>query len=212
MKYLIFDLDGTLLNTLEDLCDSVNVVLRANSMKERNLDEIRSFVGNGIKRLIELSVEDGTSTELTNKCYEEMLAYYKEHSQIKTGPYEGVVDMLKNLKAKGKKIAVVTNKVQEAAQAVCDKYFIELIDVVIGDDKKHPLKPQPDNVYKALDILGASKEEAVYIGDSEVDVMTAKNSGLDFVAVSWGFRERKLLEEFEVKIVDKTEELEEELS
>ncbi|MBE5964355.1 MAG: HAD family hydrolase [Lachnospira sp.] len=212
MKYLIFDLDGTLLNTLEDLCDSVNVVLRANSMKERNLDEIRSFVGNGIKRLIELSVEDGTSTELTNKCYEEMLAYYKEHSQIKTGPYEGVVDMLKNLKAKGKKIAVVTNKVQEAAQAVCDKYFTELIDVVIGDDKKHPLKPQPDNVYKALDILGASKEEAVYIGDSEVDVMTAKNSGLDFVAVSWGFRERKLLEEFGVKIVDKTEELEEELS
>ncbi len=208
MEFIVFDLDGTLLNTLDDLQDSMNYVLSSNGMPTRTYEEIRSFVGNGIKRLIELSVSKDCSNELFEKCYEEMLVYYKAHSQIKTGPYEGVVRLLNNLKAKGKKIAVVTNKVQGSAEDVCNKYFEGLIDVIIGDDKTTPLKPAPDNVFKALDYLKTTVDKAVYVGDSEVDIATAKNTGIDFIGVSWGFRERSLLESFGVKIADDVESLE----
>lgn len=210
MKYntVIFDMDGTLLDTLEDLTDSVNYALNKFGYPLRTLNEIRSFVGNGVKVLMNLSVPNGTSAEDTAKCLEIYRKNYSENMQNKTRPYEGINDLLKNLKEKGIKLAIVSNKYDSAVKALCKDYYHEFIQVAIGESQGVAKKPAPDSVYAALEQLGSSKEEAIYVGDSDVDVHTAHNAGLKCVGVTWGFRNRDILNaEGADFIIDKPEEL-----
>ena len=197
MKYeaVIFDLDGTLTDTLEDLKNSVNFALRHFGFPERSLEEVKSFVGNGVKRLIDLSVPENTSEEVSAECLSVFKAHYKENSLVKTKPYDGIIPMLERLKKEGIKTAVVTNKMQEAAVDIVNLFFSGLIDVTVGQVDGVAQKPQPDGIYYALEKLCVSKENAVYVGDSEVDCLTARNAGIPCIGVSWGFRERSVLEE-----------------
>ncbi len=197
MKYgaIIFDLDGTLTDTLEDLKNSVNYALGEFGFPKRTLDEVRSFVGNGVRRLICLSVPDGTSEEITEQCLHEFKEHYKNNSLIKTKPYDGIIPMLESLKKQGIKIAVVTNKMQEAAVDIVRIFFDGLVEVAVGQIDGVAQKPQPDGIYLALEKLGVPKEKAVYVGDSEVDCITAKNAGVPCIGVTWGFRERAVLTE-----------------
>lgn len=191
---VIFDLDGTLLNTLDDLTDAVNFAMAANGFPTHSADEVRGFVGNGIRKLIERSVPKNCDSEMLEKCFEDFCGYYKEHLEDKTAPYDGITELLKSLKNAGFKTAVVTNKADFAAGELCKKMFGDLITVTVGADGKMRHKPYPDSTLKALRILGAEKENAYFVGDSDVDVKTAENSGIDFVGVLWGFRDKSVLE------------------
>ena len=195
MKYdaVIFDLDGTLTDTLEDLKNSVNFAMREFGFPERTTDEVRSFVGNGVKRLIDLSVPGNTSDEVSAECLSVFKSFYKDNSLVSTKPYDGIIPMLEKLKKDGVKTAVVTNKMHEAAVDIVNLFFGELIDVAIGQIDGVAQKPQPDGIYSALEKLGVSKEKAVYVGDSEVDCITAKNAGIPCIGVTWGFRDREIL-------------------
>ena len=203
---VIFDLDGTLTDTLADLKNSVNYALAKFGFPERNSDEIRSFVGNGVGKLVYRSVPEGTDTQTAEKCLEVFKEYYKNNSCVETKPYDGIVELLEELKKRGIKTAVVTNKMHEAAAEIVELFFGGLIDITIGQSENIPPKPAPDSVFLALERLGVSKENAVYIGDSEVDCITAKNSGIPCIGVTWGFRDRGVLEENGAEfIVDKAE-------
>lgn len=195
MKYdaVIFDLDGTLTDTLEDLKNSVNFAMREFGFPERTTDEVRSFVGNGVKRLIDLSVPENTSDEVSAECLSVFKSFYKDNSLVSTKPYDGIIPMLEKLKKDGVKTAVVTNKMHEAAVDIVNLFFGELIDVTIGQIDGVAQKPQPDGIYSALEKLGVSKEKSVYVGDSEVDCITAKNAGIPCIGVTWGFRDREIL-------------------
>ncbi len=210
MKYttVIFDLDGTLLNTLEDLTDSVNYALKLSGYPLRTIDEIRQFVGNGVKVLMNLAVPKGTSPEASAKCLEIYRKHYSENMRNKTRPYDGIYDLLKNLKDKGVKMAIVSNKYDSAVKALCKDYYQEFIPVAIGESQGVAKKPAPDSVYAALAELGSAKEDSIYVGDSDVDVHTAHNAGLKCVGVTWGFRNREILKaEGADYIIDKPEEL-----
>lgn len=212
MKYkaIVFDLDGTLLNTLEDLKDAVNFALRQKQMPERSLEEIRNFVGNGIANLLKRSVPAGTGEQETAEALAIFREYYGAHCQDKTKPYDGIMELLAEIKKSGIRTAVVSNKADFAVKELIPFYFGDSIPVAMGENEAEgiPKKPAPDMVWKALEELGCSREEAVYIGDSDVDVQTAKNSGLDFIGVSWGFRGREFLEKQGANvIVDKPEEI-----
>ena len=192
---VVFDLDGTLLDTLQDLCDSVNYALSHNNMPVRTLDEVRRFVGNGIRNLIIRAVPEGEETPGLETVFADFKAHYAKNCRNKTAPYPGVMEMVRALKAKGKKLAIVSNKVDSAVQYLLHCYFEGVIDIAVGEMEGVSRKPAPDMVYKALELLGSTVEESVYIGDSEVDILTAKNSRMDCISVTWGFRERELLEE-----------------
>ncbi len=210
MKYdlLVFDMDGTILDTLEDLKNSMNHTLRLHNMPERTLDEIRSFVGNGIRRLIELAVVPGTSTEKQDAIYRDYMSYYKEHCADDTKPYDGVINAIRQLRSLGYKTAVVSNKAHPAVLELCDQYFTGLFDLAIGETPDVARKPAPDMVHMALKHFEVSKERAVYIGDSDVDVATARNSELDMIAVDWGFRSREcLIEQGATTIISKPDEI-----
>lgn len=191
---IIWDLDGTLLNTLEDLTDSVNYMLSIHNYPQRSIEEIRSFVGNGLAKLTERALPDTVTPEEYNTCLSEFKAYYKMHMQDKTGPYEGILDVLKTLQTKGYHMAVVSNKADAAVKELIPIYFGDLLPVAIGDMEGREKKPAPDSVYEAMKQLGVTKEECIYIGDSDVDVNTAKNSGIPGIAVLWGFRTKEQLE------------------
>ena len=192
-KTVIFDLDGTLLNTLEDLCDSTNFALASFSYPERTLAEVRSFVGNGIGKLIERAVPEGTESDVCAEVLGVFKAHYAENCNNKTRAYDGIVPLLACLKSENVKIAVVSNKIDSAVKALCERYFAEYIDVAMGETANIRRKPAPDAIFAAMELLGAEKESTVYIGDSEVDVESAKNAGIDLVAVSWGFRDAEML-------------------
>lgn len=190
----IFDLDGTLLNTLSDLRDATNHALRQNHLPERSLDEVRHFVGNGVRLLIERAVPQDTSTETTDRVFEDFRQYYLIHSMDTTAPYDGILPMLAELSRRGKKMAVVSNKLHEATGELVNHFFGQYISVAIGESKGVRRKPAPDTVNEALHCLGVGKENAVYVGDSDVDLQTARNSGLPCINVLWGFRDRDFLE------------------
>lgn len=188
---VIFDLDGTLLNTLEDLHDSVNYALGKAGMPLRSLEEIRRFVGNGVMRLLELAVPQGKENERFDDVFADFKAYYSVHCNDKTGLYPDVERLLGELKRRGYKLAIVSNKYYDAVQELKEQYFSEYLEIAIGEKEGIRRKPAPDTVLKALKQLGSSKERAVYVGDSEVDIATAANTGMDCIAVTWGFRTRE---------------------
>ncbi len=185
---VIFDLDGTLLNTLEDLADAVNFVMTANQYPKRTLDEVRRFVGNGIQRLMEQAVPENVSGEEFERVFEEFKGYYTEHCQIKTRAYDGIMPLLEKLHTDGYAMAIVSNKNHAAVCELNEIYFKEFIEVAIGQKDGIRKKPAPDTVLQALKELGKEKESAIYVGDSEVDFLTAENTGMDCALVTWGFR------------------------
>ena len=189
----IFDLDGTLLNTINDLAASVNFALRSVGLPEHSVDDVRRFVGNGVRKLMERAIEGGDSNPLFDEAYATFRKHYLEHGLDTTEPYPGIVEMLGRLKADGKNIAVVSNKFYAATQALCRHFFGDLVEVAIGEREDIRKKPAPDTVNEALRQLHADRDGAVYIGDSDVDVMTAKNSGMPCISVLWGFRDLDFL-------------------
>ena len=190
----IFDLDGTLLNTLDDLAASVNYALRTHGMPERTLDEVRSFVGNGVRLLMERAIPEGSANPRFEETFATFRQYYMEHSLDQTRPYEGIPEMIHALKQRGCRLAVVSNKFFAATQELIRHFFPE-IAVAIGEHEAEGIrkKPAPDTVFEALRQLGVGKEKAVYVGDSDVDLQTARNSGLPCISVLWGFRDRDFL-------------------
>ncbi len=210
MKYklLIFDLDGTILDTLQDLFHSTNYALQINKFPTRTIEEVRQFVGNGIRKLIERAVPLGTDSELIERVFTSFKEHYANHCADTTKPYEGIEDLLSWARAKGCLTAVVSNKADFAVQSLCKEYFPNMFDYTVGEREGIRRKPSPDSVEEVLRVLGIEKEDAVYIGDSEVDVQTAKNVGMDEISVSWGFREESFLREQGARrIVKKPDEL-----
>jgi phosphoglycolate phosphatase len=191
----IFDLDGTLLDTLQDLANSVNYALRQHGMPEHSIDDIRRFVGNGVRLLMERAVPDGAQNPQFEAAFATFRQHYMQHSLDTTQPYDGILETIHELKARGCHMAVVSNKMMAATQELV-RYFFPEIEVAIGENEAAGIskKPAPDTVVEALWQLGVGKEGAVYVGDSEVDLMTARNSGLPCISVLWGFRERSFLE------------------
>nr|MDD6335470.1 HAD family hydrolase [bacterium] len=192
---VLFDLDGTLLNTLGDLAWATNEALRQQGLPGRTQEEVRAMVGNGVRRLIARAVPEGTPEAVQQAVYEGFLAAYHGHLQVQTAPYPGILPMLAHLKARGMRIGIVSNKIQSAVDGLSAAFFTGLVDCAIGERANVAKKPAPDSVYLALEALGGMDGKAVYIGDSDVDVQTAKNAGLPMIAVTWGFRSRLQLEQ-----------------
>ena len=191
----IFDLDGTLLDTLGDLAASVNYALRTHGMPEHSVDDVRRFVGNGVRKLMERAVPDGADNPRFDAAFATFRQHYMAHSLDTTRPYEGIPEALEALKARGCHLAVVSNKMMAATQELCRHFFPDTIEVAIGEDEAAGIrrKPAPDTVFAALKALGVGKENAVYVGDSDVDIQTACNAGLPCISVLWGFRDRDFL-------------------
>lgn len=205
---VIFDLDGTLLYTLEDLTDGVNHTMEVFGFPTRTIDEIRCFVGNGIGKLIRQAVPEYVDDKLYQEVLSEFKSYYTNNCLNKTKPYDGVTDLIKKLKSMGIKQAIVSNKNQGAVSELSRLYFGDIIDVAIGDRPGFNRKPAPDSVYEAIKILGSKKENVIYVGDSEVDIATARNAEIMNVLVTWGFRDKELLVKQGGKnFIDKPEEL-----
>lgn len=194
-KAVIFDLDGTLLNTLDDLADSTNYALSKFGYPTRTIEEVRQFVGNGVAKLIERAIPEGKNNPNFEKCLAIFKENYAQNMYNKTAPYNGIIEMLSNLKSKGIKIAVVSNKFDLAVKELCKKYFEGFIDFAAGENEAQGIrkKPAPDTVISVLNEFNFASEDAVYVGDSDVDIMTAKNSQMPCISVTWGFRDEKFL-------------------
>jgi phosphoglycolate phosphatase len=207
-KAVIFDLDGTILDTLDDLADSVNFALKKHGLPVRENAEIRSFLGNGMVNLVKLSA--GDKAENIEGILADFKEYYAKHSADKTKPYDGVLETISALKEQGVKTAVLSNKGDFAVQPLVKRYFGGLIERAQGENEAAGVlrKPNPDGVYKIMKELGVTEKETVFVGDSEVDILTAKNAGVDCVAVTWGFRDEKdLIENGAEKRISKPSEL-----
>ena len=197
-KTYIFDLDGTLLDTLQDLADSVNYALRQFGMPEHSLDDIRRFVGNGVRLLMERAVPDGAQNPQFEEVFATFRQYYMQHSLDTTRPYDGIVETIHELKQRGCRLAVVSNKMMAATQELIRHFFPE-IEVAIGEHEAAGIrkKPAPDTVFEALRqlglVVGGFPADTVYVGDSDVDIATARNSGLPCISVLWGFRDQDFL-------------------
>lgn len=192
-KLAIFDMDGTILDTIEDLKNSTNYALREHGMPERSLAEVKRFVGNGIRRLLEQAVPAGTAPETIDEVFVTFNGYYKDHCADKTKAYDGILPLLKELRSKGIATAVVSNKADYGVQALCRDYFEGLFDYAVGEKAGVRRKPYPDSVFEVLKQFGTDKEDAVYIGDSEVDYETSVNAGMDVIMVAWGFRDEDFI-------------------
>lgn len=190
---VVFDLDGTLLNTLDDLADSTNYALKTFGFPQRTIDEVRRFVGNGVRLLMERAVPDGALNPRFEEVFACFKSYYVEHCMVKTGLYPGISDLLCRLKQDGYKLAIVSNKLQSGVDELYDCYFKDTVTVAVGERPEVRRKPSPDMVHCALRELESSSDEAVYIGDSDVDIATAKNAGLPCISVLWGFRDKGFL-------------------
>ena len=192
-KTVIFDLDGTLLYTLEDLKDSVNFALSKFNYPQKNLEEIKNFVGNGVKVLMELSIPQGKNNENFDECLAIFKTHYAQNMYNKTKPYDGIIEMLENLQNLGFKTAVVSNKFDLATKELCKKYFAEKIELAIGESKNIRKKPAPDSVFKVMEILNSNKNSTYFVGDSEVDIQTAQNANLKCISVTWGYKNEEFL-------------------
>ena len=198
---VVFDLDGTLLDTLDDLANSVNFALSSHGYPQRSKDEIRSFLGNGIESLMHKSLPTGISQEnfeISFQCFRE---HYVQHCLDLTKPYPGIMQLLKTLKEKGVKMAIVSNKLDPAVKELNQRFFSQYIDSAVGESATVRRKPNPDAVITALHNLGSSKENAVYVGDSEVDIETSKNAGIACICVTWGFRDKEFLTQLKPEIL-----------
>ncbi len=205
---VIFDLDGTLLNTLEDIKDSVNFALMEFSFPTKSIIEVRKHVGNGAQHLMKQMVPNNTNPEVLNQCFQSYQQHYALNSQNKTKPYDGVLHLLNQLKEKKLKLAVVSNKFDSSVKSLCRDYFADYIQIAIGESPNVARKPAPDSVYTVIRDLNADKNKVIYVGDSDVDVYTAHNAGIPCIGVTWGFREREVLENAGADfIIDKPEEL-----
>lgn len=191
---VIFDLDGTLLDTLDDLANAVNASLVAHGFQTRTREEVCAFVGNGIRNLIERAIGEKEHPKY-EKTFAYFKEYYKEHCAEKTKPYDGIVALLKELKGRGVKLGVVSNKADFATKMLVKDYFLDLIDLALGENEAQGIKkkPAPDSVFAVMESLGATSETTVYIGDSDVDIQTAKNAGVACISCTWGFRDRAFL-------------------
>ena len=191
----IFDLDGTLLNTLDDLAAATNYALRTNGLPQHSVDDVRRFVGNGVRMLMRRAVPDGEQNPRFEAAFATFRQYYLEHSLDTTRPYDGVMEMLQALRRRGSRLAVVSNKFCAATEELCRHFFDGLIEVAIGENEAAGIrkKPAPDTVFEALRQLGVGPDGAVYVGDSDVDILTARNAHLPCISVLWGFRDRDFL-------------------
>ena len=198
----VFDLDGTLLDTLGDLAASVNYALRTHGMPEHSIEDVRRFVGNGVRKLMERAVPEGADNPQFEAAFATFRAYYMGHAQDTTRPYEGIPETLATLKAQGCRLAVVSNKMRKATEELCRHFFQDTIEVAIGEDEAAGIrkKPAPDTVFEALRVLG-DKGDAVYVGDSDVDIQTAHNAGIPCISVLWGFRDKDFLLQHGAKIL-----------
>ena len=208
-KTFIFDLDGTLLDTLQDLAASTNHALSSHGMPTHSVDDVRRFVGNGVRRLMERAVPDGADNPAFEATFATFRQHYMQHSLDTTRPYEGIADVLHALRQRGCRLAVVSNKMMAATQELVRHFFPE-VEVAIGENEAAGIrrKPAPDTVDEALRQLGVTREGAVYVGDSDVDLQTARNSGLPCISVLWGFRDRDfLLAHGATTLIERPEEL-----
>jgi HAD hydrolase, family IA, variant 1 len=214
MKYklAIFDMDGTILSTLDDLANGVDYALSENGLPARSKQETRAALGRGVRFLIEQSVPAGLSDAEISKVEDDFLKYYKVHSMDNTRPYDGIVELIKEVRASGVKTAVVSNKIDSAVKELCANFFEGAFDVAYGERIGIPRKPDPKPINAIIDEFGLSKNEVVYIGDSEVDLLTANNAKIDHIIVTWGFRDRAFLEQNGAKnLVESMEELKAEI-
>lgn len=197
LKYttLVFDLDGTLMDTLDDLFLSANFALKKQMLPIRTKEEVRQFVGNGVKKLIERAVPVGTDAVVVESVLSSFKTYYSVHCKDHSAPYAGIVGLLSALKDAGYKMAIVSNKPDAEVKRLNKEYFSDYISVAIGENEAAGIskKPAPDMVREALRLLHSEKRESVYVGDSDVDILTARNSGMACVSVSWGFRGKAFL-------------------
>ncbi len=207
MKCVIFDLDGTLLYTLEDLFNATNYALRYFNHKERTMDEVRSFVGNGIAKLMERAVGKPCSQNELSEYLDVFRQYYSKNSCKNTKPYEGIVEILEQLKAQGVKIAVNSNKYDAAVKFLCREYFADLISLALGESENCPKKPNPAGANKILKYFNCDKNNAVYVGDSITDIQTAKNANIPCISVTWGYCKKEILKTSNDLTVDNTFEL-----
>lgn len=191
----IFDLDGTLLNTLDDLASAVNFALRSYGMPEHTRDDIRRFVGNGVRLLMIRAVPAGEQNPQFEEVFNTFRQYYMQHSLDTTRPYDGIQEVLLTLRQRGCRLAVVSNKFDAATKELCKYFFPHSIEVAVGEHEAEGIrkKPAPDTVIEALSQLGVSADNAVYVGDSDVDLQTARNAGLPCISVLWGFRDKDFL-------------------
>lgn len=195
VRAVVFDMDGTLLDTLEDLQLAVNYALEKFHLPEKTLEEVRTFLGNGVRKLMERSVEGGAKHPQFEEIFTCFTDYYNEHCNDHTKPYKDVLNLMKELSARGIKMAIVSNKLDSAVKVLNEKYFGEYVSVAVGDQEGVEKKPSREMVDIALKELGVSQEHAIYVGDSEVDLETARNAGLECVSVTWGFRDIEFLKE-----------------
>lgn len=205
-KLAIFDLDGTILNTIDDLADCANYICRQYGFPEHTVDEVKFMVGNGIPKLVQRFCPPETSDEVLQSVLKDYVQYYKNHEAEKTRPYDGMIDLLKNLKSLGIKVAVNTNKIETAAVPLCEHYYPGIFEFISGGKEGVPPKPAPNGIYEILEKSGISKTEAsdgavVYIGDSDVDIQCGLNTDIKVVGVDWGFRGKQYLEDHGAKFV-----------
>lgn len=200
----LFDLDGTLLDTLGDLADSVNYVLSRFCFEKRTDEEVKAFIGNGIPTLLRRALPPGSSQEVCDKALEYFKEYYNINMKRRTRPYEGIEDMLRALKNAGFKIGVVSNKSDDAVRELCSHFLGGLVDLALGSTAEDTRKPSPKMVYDSLKILKSDAESAVFVGDSDTDIQTAKNAGIRIICVGWGYRSPKFLKERGAELIADT--------
>ncbi|MFB2021665.1 HAD family hydrolase [Pseudoflavonifractor sp. P01025] len=193
-KHVIFDLDGTLLNTIDDLADTGNHVCTLHGWPTHTVDAFKLMVGNGIPKLVERFAPQGTSQEVLDQAFQEFMDWYGVHKEDKTAPYAGMPEVAKALREAGVSIAVLSNKADVMAGPVVEHYYPGIFPVVQGALPGLPTKPDPTLLHKLMDRLGATQEDTLFVGDSNVDICTAKNGGLTGCGVLWGFRSREELE------------------
>ena len=200
-KAVIFDLDGTILDTLQDLANSLNYALTANGYPARTLDEVRRFIGNGVRMLVRRGCPEGTAEEAQEVVFNTFLPQYDVHCKELTGPYEGIHELLDALLAKGIRTAVVSNKIEPAVIVLCDEHFPGQFEYMVGNRPDIAPKPSPDSVNEVIAKMSIDRSDIVYIGDTEVGLQTAANAGIDCIGVDWGFRDGEYLRELGAKYV-----------